>query len=149
MKNLHGNLIVSLLVASLCSTAYSSPPDSQAERVIGYQRSGGYAGVNEQYNVLGNGHVSTNKQCEWRVDAEQLELLVQRIEVLGFYDLAAKYVPKNACCDRFSYQLTVSTNDKKHTVSVVGGDPRVPEQFWEMLKLVQQFLDIIPETTHR
>lgn len=141
MKRLNKNLILFLLLVLTSMNACSSSPVLQNELVIEYQRSGGYAGVDERYSIFSDGLISTNKKREWWADTRELNELIEQIKTLGFYDLATEYAPKNACCDRFSFRLKVMTGNKAHSVNAMGGDPRVPKQFWEVLKAVQGFVD--------
>jgi hypothetical protein len=141
MKHFNRNMTIFLLLVFFSINACSSSSTLQIELVIEYQRSGGYAGVNESYSLFSDGRINVINADGWQVDAKRVDALVKRLAELGFYDLASAYIPKNACCDRFSHQLTVKYGNNTHTVSAVGGDPRVPENFWEILKVVQAFLD--------
>jgi hypothetical protein len=141
MKHLTRNMVIFLLLVFVSMNAYSASSTSQADLAIEYQRSGGYAGINESYTLLSNGSVSVINGEGWQLDANEVDAFVKRLAELGFYDLAAAYVPKNACCDRFSHQLKVKYGNNIHTVSALGGDPNVPENFWSILKVVQEFLD--------
>ncbi len=135
------NMIGLILLVSLSVNVFSYSPTGQVEIVIEYQRSGGYAGVDEFYSVLLNGHIGTNNHRDWQVQPQDVDDLIEKIETLGFFELATKYVPKDACCDRFFHKLMVRSKNRIHTVSAVGGDPQVPEQLWNILKLVERFLD--------
>ena len=141
MKFLTRNIMIFLLLVFVSMNTYSASSTSQADLAIEYQRSGGFAGVNESYSLLSNGQVSVIDDEGWQVDSTEVDALVKRLAELGFYDLASAYVPKNACCDRFSHQLTVKYGNNIHSVSALGGDPKVPEQFWQILKVLQDFLD--------
>jgi len=146
MKHLTRNMMIFLLLAFVSMNTYSASSTSQADLAIEYQRSGGIAGINESYTVLSSGRVSVINGEGWQLDANEVDAFVKRLAELGFYDLASAYIPKNACCDRFSHQLTVKYGNNIHTVNALGGDPNVPENFWTILKEVQDFLDDKGET---
>ena len=120
--------------------AYASPP-AENKLVIEYQRSGGYAGVDENFSIFLHGQIVLNGNPNGQAEVQEIDELLQQIETLGFYDLAPKYVPKDTCCDRFFYQLKVTNGIKDNTVSAVDGAPSAPAQLWEMLKLVKHFVE--------
>ena len=141
MKTWYSHSILFLLLLSVFMNACATTPAEQTGVVIEYQRSGGYAGVDERYSIDANGLISSNKNRQGQTDRKDLDYLMLQVRTQGFYELASKYIPKNACCDGFSYQLKITDGTHTHTVSAVGGDPRAPEQLWDILKLVQQFIE--------
>ncbi len=115
--------------------------DTNEEIVIVYKRSGGYAGLDEEFTIYANGHITAKDGREWWVEPAAVEQLQKEFESLGFFDLAPNYVPKNPCCDLFSYELSVNSGDHNAKVSTVDGAPGAPDQLWQMLDLVQNFLN--------
>ncbi|MDX1416142.1 MAG: hypothetical protein R3293_18235 [Candidatus Promineifilaceae bacterium] len=113
--------------------------NSEDEVLLVYKRSGGYAGLNEEFTVSGSGRISAKDGREWQVDAHQVDQLLQEIEALGFYDLAPQYKTKDPCCDHITFELTVNSGDRLHTVSGVSGAPGAPDQLWTISNHVQQF----------
>ena len=124
------------------STSTTSPPiEVQEEIVIVYKRSGGFAGLDEQYTVYLDGRITTNDGREWRVEAHEVDLLLKQIEKSGFFEMVADYLPADPCCDLFFYELSVHIGDQTNSVLTVDGAPRAPDQLWELLGFVQHFLD--------
>ena len=130
-----------LLLAIVSLDGCTSPVAAQDEAVIVYARIGGYAGFNEQYKIFPGGRIAAKDGGEWQAAPHEVEVLLQKIEKLGFYELAADYKPKNTCCDRISYELSVTSGSHTNTVRAVADAPGAPEQLWEILGLLQQFLE--------
>jgi len=135
------NSIILLLFAIFSLDGGTSPATSQDEAVIVYTRIGGYAGFNEQHTIFPGGRITAKDGREWQVAPHEVETLLQKIEKLGFYELAADYKPKNTCCDRISFELNVTSGSHANTVRAISGAPGAPDQLWEILGLVQQFLE--------
>ena len=112
--------------------------------VIVYRRSGGIAGVSEEWVVYDDGRLTAVSGEEWRVAPEQVAQLVAGFEELGFFGLDGDYVPRDTCCDRFAYELTVRSADRVHTIAALDATPDTPDEVWEALRAVGQF---IAETT--
>ena len=140
MKSDYRNAIFLSLLFFVTLNVYASPP-TEDKLVIEYQRSGGYAGVDENYSIFMCGQIVLNGDLNGHAETQEIDELLQQIETLGFYDLAPKYVPKDTCCDRFSYRLKVNNGIKDHTVIAVDGAPSAPAQLWELLKLVKHFVE--------
>jgi len=109
--------------------------------VVVFKRSGGFAGVDEEWISYADGRLTLNGEPKSNMTAEQTLQLVSQIEDMGFFELDNTYLPVNTCCDRFSFELTISTDDKSHTVRTIDGAEDTPAEFWEILKLVMAHLD--------
>jgi hypothetical protein len=141
MKTWIRNAIILLLLAIVSLDGCASSAATQDEVVIVYTRIGGYAGFNEQHTIFLGGRIAAKDGREWQVAPHEVEVLLQKIEKLGFYRLAADYKPKNTCCDRISFELNVNFGSHTNTVRAVTGAPGAPDQLWEILGLVQKFLE--------
>ncbi len=122
------------------SVTTSSAEEIGQEIALIYKRSGGFAGLDEQFTIYRDGRISSNDGRERRVDAQEVALLLQEIEQLGFLQMEANYMPEDSCCDRFFYELTVYSGDQAITVSTIDGAPSAPDELWQALELVQDFL---------
>ena len=134
--------------------ATSAPTNGQP--VIEFERSGGFAGDATQWQLYGDGtlqitHDPGNANAtveETSVDPAAVQTLLDSLQELDFFDLDGNYVPKNSCCDRFNYVLTVRSDGQEQRVETVGGTEDVPAEVWESIELVEQFLqDAGVETT--
>jgi hypothetical protein len=108
--------------------------------VIVYRRSGGISGVSEEWVVYDDGRLTAASGEEWRVAPEPVAQLVAGIEGLGFFGLEENYVPRDTCCDRFTYELTVRSAGRVHTVTALDATPDTPDEVWEALRAVGQFI---------
>lgn len=129
------------------------PPDPIATSMVGtqkvtregimlvYKRSGGYAGVDEEYTIHLNGLISTKDEREIWADPDEVDLLLQELEKLGVFEMNPEYLSKDTCCDRFLYELSVYSEDQAVTVRTIDFATNAPDQLWAALKLVQNFLD--------
>jgi hypothetical protein len=100
--------------------------------VIEFRRSGGIAGVNEDWFVYSDGRI-TQGGNEWQVTPEQVQELLAKIETLGFFEMKGSYTELNTCCDRFTYELTVRSGDKVNRVSTIDAAPGAPAELWQVI----------------
>lgn len=117
------------------------PGSNNEEFVIIFKRSGGFAGLDDFFSIAKDGRVVAADGRTWQADPDEVEILVQDLLSLGFFDLQESYKPADPCCDHIFVELGLDTGERTHTVSAVAGDPGVPDQFTQMLALVQQFVD--------
>ena len=115
--------------------------DTQEGIVLVYKRSGGFAGLDEEFTIFLDGRISTKDGREVRVDPEEIDVLVRGLEKLGVFELVLDYMPKDTCCDRFFYELSVNSGDHSITIRTIDSAPNAPDQLWAVLKLVENFLD--------
>ncbi len=111
-----------------------------AEVALVLRRSGGIAGVSEQWTIYTDGSVEAGDGRRWQATPEEVASLVAEIEGLGFFELDSRYVPFDTCCDRFTYELAVRSGERSHAVTALEATPDVPEALWEALDAVQRFL---------
>lgn len=93
--------------------------------VIILERSGGFAGVNEQWSFYADGHITkqdrNNSQASemFSVDSTQIISLLNELKTTGFFQLKASsnIGGINNCKDCFSYQLTATSDGVTNTIS--------------------------------
>ena len=112
--------------------------------VIRYERSGGFAGLNEQWTIYPDGRVVLGEGGEWQIPPQQVEQLIADIVRLGFFTFDDSYVPKDTCCDRFFYSLTIRQGDKEKTVTTMDDAPNVPDEVWQALGKLSSLLNDLP-----
>ena len=113
--------------------------------VIIYQKTGGFAGVSEQWTFLADGRIVDAEGVERQAAVEAIETLLTTIEAGGFFEMKASYIPRNTCCDRFTYRLTVRSGGKEHTVATLDAAPDTPPALWEILDGVQEMTQALSE----
>jgi hypothetical protein len=114
--------------------------EADGEAAIVYRRSGGFAGVSEQWTIYPDGRITASDGRAWQVKPEQVEQLVDDIQTLGFFKMKGRYVPLNTCCDRFTYEITVRRGDRVHTVVTIDAAPDAPVALWQALEKVSSLL---------
>lgn len=118
-------------------------PDS-AEPAIIYERSGGFAGLTDRWQIYSDGRITynngNNRVMEWQAEPADVAQLHEEIVAADFFALESSYVPKNACCDLFTYSLTVTNGTQTLTTSTVDQEPSTPDNLWMTLEFVQTFI---------
>jgi hypothetical protein len=119
----------------------------EAEPVIVFQRSGGFAGVSEQWSIYASGKISKQGGEDLTVDPAKVTALMEALQTAGFYDMKAssgKTVLSN-CKDCFTYQLTVTGAEKANTITFQEGAKDIPEA---ILNIMNQINDLVasPDT---
>jgi hypothetical protein len=110
------------------------------DAVIIYQRSGGFAGVHEQWTVYPDGRITASDGREWQVAPERVDQLLADIEALGFFEMSGRYMPLNTCCDRFTYEITVRSGDRVHTVTTIDAAPNTPAELWRVIDEISRLV---------
>ncbi len=129
------------------STTEPSPTPAAARLVIEYRRSGGFRGVNEAWFIYSDGRVvaqgvgEKGTEKEFRVEAVQVADLLRQIEAAGFFSLQSSYRARGACCDRFTYELTVHGEGRSKTVTAIEAAPEAPPALWDIIEQIQRLVD--------
>lgn len=135
-------------------TAIPSPsaaPTAQAaapadEVIVRLHRSGGFAGVDESYSIRADGSVvkgggDGQTMQIVQADAAAASRFIQQLADTGITALApGSYQPKNPCCDRFSYTVSVVVQGQEYSYSAVEGDERMPAELAKLIELVRQYV---------
>jgi hypothetical protein len=108
--------------------------------VILLTRSGGFSGKTEQWIIYADGRITHNSGEVANVTPAQIAALLQTIDQLGFYSLQGSYMPQNTCCDRFTYELTVTNDGKTNKVTFLEGTPDLPTGLWQATDAVNQLI---------
>jgi len=103
-----------------------------AGAVIVFQRSGGFAGVMEQWVFFSDGKITDEKGEQKTVPADQVSALLDKFEAIGFFEMRVSPGGGSigVCKDCFTYQVTVTRGEKKNSVTVQDGAAGVPEALW-------------------
>ncbi len=96
------------------------------DAVIVYRRSGGFAGISEQWRIYPDGKIVNGDGRGFRVPEERVKELLLTIEALGFFEMPDSLGPLDACCDRFIHEITVRRGDEVKKVATVDADPMLP-----------------------
>ena len=105
-----------------------------------FQKTGGFAGIEETTFIYADGHIENNKNESAQVPPEVVDTLVSTAVDAGFFDLDRSYVPENYCCDFFNYSLTIRDCDQVHTVITADEVPGTPTELWQIIDTVQSLI---------
>jgi hypothetical protein len=147
-----------LLLAIVALTGCSSPqisteslpgetkrPDEASgetgtDLLIVLKQSGGFAGVDESWRISADGRILASDGKASQASTDAIRAAVDELDSLGFFELNSSYVPLDTCCDRFTYQLSVTVDGKSHTVTALEGAQETPEEFWKAIDIVNSLL---------
>jgi hypothetical protein len=130
MRRRIGRNSIAVLLAAACAAMTFTPPaaaaapgPTRATRIV-LERTGGFAGVHDSFAV---DRSTVGGQRPLRM-----------VESRRFTSLRSSYVPKNSCCDRFAYQVTVTyRGGYTKTVSTVQGAD-APSELWQVINAVER-----------
>ncbi|HSF82014.1 MAG TPA: hypothetical protein VLA49_12310 [Anaerolineales bacterium] len=116
--------------------------------VLEFRRSGGFAGLNEVWTLYADGRLTRAESDqpgaatqEWQVEAEQVAVLLEVIDGLGFFSLPSGDLSQAPGADRFSYSLTVNYQGSSRTISAAEGAKGASAALWQVISEVQGFVD--------
>lgn len=137
-----------------CSVETAHAPETQVEptstavptsttapnTAVVFKRSGGLAGLNEQWTIFANGRIETNTSITPQLSTEAVNQLLSSLESAGFFELDATYLPEDTCCDRYLYEITAVQNSTFHSVTTLENTPDMPEALQQSLRIIQNLL---------
>lgn len=109
-------LPVLLVVAACGGTATTTVPAGLSGSI---RVSGGIAGIDETWGLASDGTVNGPLGRSGSLTPVQVEALGDAAADAGFFDLDAEYLPEDRCCDRFTYELTITQGGRTHTVTTI------------------------------
>ena len=105
-----------------------------------FKRSGGLAGLDEEWVIFTDGRIETNSATQPELSAAEVEQLLTSLASSGFFALEGSYLPDDTCCDRFFYEVTAVQNGTFHTITTLETTPDMPEALQQALRLIQTAL---------
>lgn len=128
------------LVNEITEPAMAEGHEKLGGAVILYQRSGGFAGISEQWTIYPDGRIVSGDGQERKVSAEEVSALLIEIGALGFFDLRDSGGLPNTCADCFSHQITASSDGGLNQITVAGAgyDPQDPR--WQVVQKISDFI---------
>jgi hypothetical protein len=115
----------------------SEPADTTS---IVYKRSGGLAGVKDDWTIYSDGRIVDVKGGEKRVSPEQVSEVLRQAEKVGFFAFQPSGPGTNVCNDCFSYSLSITSGEKNSSLGLVDGQKGVPDEIWLLLQAVQDLV---------
>ncbi|MCP4424821.1 MAG: hypothetical protein GY803_10040 [Chloroflexi bacterium] len=98
-----------------------------AGAVLVFHRTGGFAGVDQRWVVYADGRIENPDGVQIQADASQVQAVLETAENANFVSLNESYIPLGACCDHFSYSVTIQIDGETKTVSTIDNAPKQPE----------------------
>jgi len=119
---------------------------SPADLVIVFERSGGFAGVDEKWSIYTGGKIVKENGDTFSVDAAKVTALLDAAEAANFFEMKASSAIGSVsnCKDCFSYKLTITSNGQTNTITTSDGATGLPDAFMEILKQIKVL--IVPPT---
>jgi hypothetical protein len=113
------------------------------EVVVVFQRSGGFAGVNQQWTIYANGNIVTDSGETLSVNPDQVTALLIAADAAGFFDMKVSSSLGSAgnCKDCFTYTLTITNHGQTNTLSAQDGSKNLPDAFWSIIQLINTIIN--------
>ncbi len=124
-------------------TARTEPePASEevADVLVVFERSGGYAGLLQQWTIYTDGRIDMPDGSQKQVGTEQIEALLAAIQSANVFALNDSYIPADSCCDQFSYTITMHLDDGVKRIDTIDNAPKQPEQVTAVLNTINNLL---------
>jgi Emfourin len=124
----------------------ASPLEGQAasrEITISYHRSGGFSGTDDTWTLSADGTVSHQGQTSGtpeQLTAAQMAELTAAISAANFMSLDDSYVPKDTCCDRYLYEITVTIDGHSKTVRTIDASPTAPAELTHLVDTLNRLV---------
>ena len=102
------------------STPFTGP-------VIILKRSGGFAGLEDEWTIYADGRVEGSPTTEDPLSTEHIAQILTDAETGGFFSLEDEYIDEGHCCDFFNYEVTINLADgRSHTITTMEQTPSMP-----------------------
>ncbi len=109
-----------------------APTEPAPQPVIVLDRTGGFAGVSEHWEIYADGLIRSGKGETFRESPDEIQDLLADIEERGFFEMEDVYGRGSICNDCFEYVLTVSSGGRVKTVMAIDGAPDTPPELLEI-----------------
>jgi hypothetical protein len=113
-----------------------------ATPIVILQRSGGITGHTVTFTINGDGTIVTDAETfQPRDGVASAAILQEQLLTTGIFDVSpGVYVPNNTCCDRYSYELTLSKDGQRYHYITIDGAEEAPEALFEAISLIQVYV---------
>ena len=133
----------SLGTPAAISTAPISLTPLPADTLAILRRTGGIAGGTQESTLKRDGSVVTGAVVKQAVGgAAAATALVDKLTTTGIYTLSpGKYFPVVTCCDRRTFELMLSKDNKTYSYATLEGSDLTPPPLRDTLNLIQTYID--------
>ncbi|HYN89281.1 MAG TPA: hypothetical protein VER55_12150 [Ardenticatenaceae bacterium] len=116
-------------------------PEAGDEIIAELTRSGGFEGTTDTFVLRGDGtvEVGTESRSAEGGAAAATELL-NDLEATGIYAVEpGEYLPKDTCCDRFTYDLTLYRDGESFHYVTIDAAEEAPPALFETIGLILEY----------
>ena len=114
-----------------------------AEVFVTYQRSGGLMGAHDTWLIDSQGKVSTpGSGAAAQLTSTQMAELIAAIRLANFTALQDSYLPKDTCCDRYEYTVTITINGQSKTVHTIDASPTAPPELTQLINTLTRLVTV-------
>lgn len=109
-----------------------------------YERSGGIAGFQDRLQIYPDGQAVLDRKGEesdFQLTSEQMDELQAALAAADFFNLDASYLPKDTCCDRFTYTIHYRDPSSGKVHSVYAMDGSVPPELSPVLVILNRLVN--------
>ncbi len=131
--------------AAATATPAASGKGQAAGPVLVVRRTGGLAGVSEEWTIYEDGRVTLPKGSQQQAGVEQVSQLLAQITASGFFGLGDLMSGPSKCRDCFNYELTVTKDGQTKTVKVQPESADVPKELLKAIESIDAFLNALPK----
>ncbi len=130
-----------LLIALAGCTSAPATNVPANDPFIVYHRSGGLGGFDETWSIYADGridHFGRGAGQSGQLTPDRVNGLIATIRSIDLTSIKDSYVGINPCCDRFSYELTITLDGKTksiETIDAAEGEPAAVTQLLSAINL--------------
>ena len=121
---------VTVLMAGLFLAGYGVAgfgQDAVQLPAIVYGKSGGFAGLEQKWNIYANGRIENSEGVlVSQAEAAEVTAVLQTADEVEFYELDDEYLEGGDCCDLITYTLTITDGEQTKTVVTRDNSPHPP-----------------------
>lgn len=123
------SFVAMMMMTLSCAAARTAPAEPWSILVTS---SGGIAGKGAgSYSIDSAGEITVTtmlgKRCVYRATDAEMERFLELLTQAQPESWKESYVPENACCDRFEYEMVLDEAGTKHTVRWIDDPQPMPK----------------------
>jgi hypothetical protein len=96
--------------------------------------------LQQQWTIYADGRIDMPDGSPKQVSTEHIETLLAAIEAANVLTLSNSYVPADACCDQFYYDITFYLEGGTKQVATMDGAPKQPETLTAVLDSINDLI---------
>jgi hypothetical protein len=77
-----------------------------------------------------------------QLTSAQMAELIAAIRLANFTALQDSYLPKDTCCDRYEYTVTITINGQSKTVYTIDASPTAPPALTQLINTLTRLVTV-------